>query len=589
MDLSHVQWKRLRCFIQQSLLFSATILLAACASFPPQQMEQAPSVGTAHTEVDVSKSTQPGLPLTAELVYYILMAEIAGQRGELGLAVDLYEKAADAIDSPALAGRSTQIANFTRDQKRINRALKRWIAVDPTDADVYIMQAPFLMLQGDYDAVVAAINTALELAPDKASEYLTRLSDNLNELATPEQALSVIKQIKAYKANDPEALFTYARLSAFYNNYDIALPAIESVLNQQENREDALILKAEILQRLKKGKAAMSILKRVATSNDASEKVRFAYAKLLGENHKTPQARLIFEQLHNEQPENEEVIFALGLLALEEKDGHQAKQYFSQLVTLGDRGKQASYFLGLAEELNHDIDAALIWFASVPADSQRFQAAQSRYVHLLADNGQLKEARLHIKLLRKEHPDRSVHYYLFEASFLRERGHEQAAFDIYSEALKHHPDHIELLYGRAMVSEPLNRLSVLEQDLLAILAQQPNNPQALNALGYTLTDRTNRHEEALALILKAIEIKPNDPFYLDSLGWVYYRMGKLNEAVRYLKQAVEIQDDPEFLAHLGEALWQLGQHSEAKKVWQRGLKQDPDNKLLNQTLRLFRR
>lgn len=243
--------------------------------------------------------------------------------------------------------------------------------------------------------------------------------------------------------------------------------------------------------------------------------------------------------------------------------------------------------MGLAEEINEDIDQALIWFASVPVESSRYQPAQARYLNLLAERGEIEKARNHLKLLRKENPNKAIQYFLFEASFLREQGDDVAAFDIYSEALTEFPDNKELLYGRAMVSEPLNRLSVLEQDLRIILEKEPNNAQALNALGYTLTDRTDRHEEALILIKKAVELKPNDPFYLDSLGWVYYRLGNLQVAERYLRQAVEIQSDAEFLAHLGEVLWLLDKKAEAEEMWQQGLEQDENNKLLLNTMRRF--
>ena len=231
--------------------------------------------------------------------------------------------------------------------------------------------------------------------------------------------------------------------------------------------------------------------------------------------------------------------------------------------------------------------ATLIWFDSVPAESQRFTAAQTRYINLLTEQGNVDKAQLHLKLLRKEHPERAVNLFIFEASFLRERGLDQAAFDLYSEALLEHPGNIELLYGRAMVAEPLNRLAVLEQDLRLIIKQDPNNSQALNALGYTLTDRTDRHQEAFVLITRALEIKPNDPFYLDSLGWVHFRLGHLAEAERYLRQAAEIQPDPEFLAHLGEVLWLRDKTAEAKAVWQQGLKQQPDNQFLLDTMHRF--
>lgn len=585
MNLFQSHWKNVVCFVRLCLLVSLPIFLVGCVSSPVQQatIEQIESSTDGETEI-----TEPEpLPLTAELVYYILTAEIAGQRGDMGTAVDLYHQASILEDSSAVASRSAQIALFARDQQRIHRALDRWLEVDSANANIYILQIPFLIAKGDYDGVVTAMNTALDLMPDEAKNYLAQLSNNLNERADPERALAALQQLNLYKNNDPEALFAYARSAAIYKHYEDALPAIEAVLKQQADREDALIIKAEVLQRLDKGDAALAVLKTPASKETAGEDLRFAYAKLLGENNKIAQARTVFEQLHTELPDNEEVIFALGLLALEEKDGQLAKKYFHQLVKLGDQGHQAAYFMGLSEELNNNIEQALIWYVSVPAKSQRFQPAQSRYINLLADNDQLDKARLHLQLLRKEQPDRAVQYYLFEASFLRERNKDQAAFDLYGEALAEYPNNIDLLYSRAMVAEPLNRLAVLEADLNNILAQNPNDASALNALGYTLADRTDRHQEALAMILKAVEIQPNDPFYLDSLGWVYYRLGNLDKAVRYLKQAVAIQDDPEFLAHLGEVLWQQGQQSEAKRVWQQAFQKDADNELLRKTMRRF--
>jgi len=588
MDLSFVGWGSVYCLLRKMSVFGVLIFLSACASTQPVVEQETTSVAPVSDEQATAEPVViPSLPLTSELVYYILMAEVAGQRGQIAVAAELYNKAANTVDSAAVASRSTQVANFTRDKARINRALKRWLEVDPDDADVYIMQAPYQMMAGEFDSVTKSLDKALSLAPEKSQQFLAQVADNLSELASPEQALTVMKQLQLYQQQDADVLFIYARLTKFYQQYDNALIAVNLVLEQQPEREDAQILKAEVLQRLDQGKQALAVLKKQALKNDASDDLRFAYAKLLGENNRTDQARELFQQLHQDKPKNEEILFALGLLGLEEKDGQQAKQYFSQLIALGDSGKQASYFMGLAEELNEDVDAALIWFTSVPADSSRFQSAQTHYVNLLAEKGELDKARLHLKLLRKEHPDRTVQYYLFEAAFLRQHDHNQAAFDLYSEALAGFPNNVELLYGRAMTAESLHRLSILEDDLRQILTQNPNNDVVLNALGYTLTDRTDRHQEALQLIEKALSIKPGDAFYLDSLGWVYYRLGDLEAAERYLKQAVDIQNDAEFLAHLGEVLWQQDKQTEAKKVWQQGLKQAPDNELLNETMRRF--
>ncbi|PHS22392.1 MAG: hypothetical protein COA83_11805 [Methylophaga sp.] len=578
-------------FLKQVLLFSMPLALVACAATAVQEIDEKLTEPEVVEQVQAELEAQPDvepLPLTAELIYYLTVAEIAGQRGQMGTAVDLYYKASTVSESSSLASRSAEIALFSRDQKRIDRALKRWAEVDPDDAEIYITHAPFLILQNDFDGVVTAVNTALKLSPDKSREFLSRISGNLIELASVDQAMRVIEQLDIYKENDAEALFAYSRLATFAKRYDAALSTVDQVLKQQPNREDALVLKAEILQSMGEGDKAIAVLKRAADQDGASVSVRFSYAKLLGQNDKIDQSRAVFQQLHDEQAENEEVIFALGLLAMEERDGKVAKKYFNKLVILGDRGQQASYFMGLAEELNEDIDAALIWYLSVPADSQRFNSAQTRYINLLADNGDLDKARLHLKLLRKEQPQRTIQYYLFEAQFLIERDQKQAAFDLYTEALKENVGNVDLLHGRAMVAEPLNRLDVLEKDLKEILAKDPNNHQALNALGYTLTDRTDRHQEALVMIKKAVELKPNDPFYLDSLGWVYYRLGDLEKAVNYLRQAVVIRPDIELLAHLGEVLWVQGKHDEAKQVWQRAIQKDASNKLLNDTLRRFK-
>ncbi|HHA18505.1 MAG TPA: hypothetical protein ENK70_02240, partial [Methylophaga sp.] len=241
MDLLQLHWKNIVCFVQKCIIYSMPILLSACASSAIQKPDEE-QVSNQQSEASSSEQQEQvePLPLTPELIYYILTAEIAGQRGEMGTAVDLYHQASTMTESPSVASRSAQIAIFTRDQQRVNRSLERWIEVDPTDADVYILQAPFLMLQGDYDGVVKAVDTALELAPSMAHDYLTRISDNLSELVQPDQALTILQQIQLYQDNDPEALFAYGRLAAFFKKHELALPAIEATLEQQPDREDAL-------------------------------------------------------------------------------------------------------------------------------------------------------------------------------------------------------------------------------------------------------------------------------------------------------------------------------------------------------------
>jgi tetratricopeptide (TPR) repeat protein len=562
------------------------ILLFGCAATAQQSDENNSFEAVELIDADAEESAQSemNLPLTPELIYYILTAEIAGQRGQLDIAVDLYNQAAELTDSPELAGRSARISTFSRDPQRISRALTRWQEVSPGEAEVYVMRVPFLLMEDNYPEVVKSMNRALALDPENKESYLDSLAANLSEKGDPERALQTLLELDLYQQDDPDARFTYARLAAYFQRFEVAEIAVDELLKEYPRNEAYLGLKADLLQTFNKNEEALKLIAKAAEQDGASESLRFTYGKLLGESGQSDKAKRIFEELHLENPDNPDVIFALGLLALEREDGPTAKTFFSQLLQMGDAGGQASYFMGLAEEMNDNIDSALVWFASVPADSQRFEMAQTRYINLLAKQGDIDKARQHLKLLRQERPQQAIDFYLFEAAFLRDQGMPEESFNVLSEALINHPGNIDLLYSRAMVAESIDKLDVLESDLRTILKIDPNNSQALNALGYTLTDRTDRHDEALELINKALELRPNDPYYLDSLGWVYYRMGDLEKAEYYLREAVAIQADVEFLAHLGEVLWVQDKKSEARKHWGEASKLDADNKVLQETL-----
>lgn len=567
---------------------SLPFLLMACAAVPAQQQaetDQEKVLSAFEVQTEAAQTPEEFLPLTAEIVYYVLAAEIAGQRGEIGLATDFYYQAAESVDSPALASRASRIATFSRDQSRISRSLARWQEVAPDDADVILMRIPFLLNEQKYDEVVDLMNEALAKEPQKKAVYLASYAEQLSQQVSLPDALLLMQRLQLYLVNDAEARFAYARLATFFREYTLALAEVDGLLAEEPDFEPYLVLKSEILQRKGNAELALELIEKAATKRDANPEIRFIYGKLLGENGETEKARQVFERLFEENPDNIEVVFALGLLALEREDGQTAKTMFTELVKQGDSSEQATYFLGLAEELNGNQDAALLWFASVPSDSPRFESAQGRYIAILADQGDVQKARDHLTMLRQQRPDRAVDFYLYEAAFLREQKMNEEAMTLYGDALERHPKSFELRYARAMLAESMDKLDLVEQDLRAILVEEPDNSAALNALGYTLTDRTDRHDEALVLIARALALKPGDPYYLDSLGWVYYRLGDLEKAEHYLRQAHVIQPDAEFGAHLGEVLWQRGKKKEAKKVWEDALEKDADNKVLQETLR----
>ena len=180
-----------------------------------------------------------------------------------------------------------------------------------------------------------------------------------------------------------------------------------------------------------------------------------------------------------------------------------------------------------------------------------------------------------------------VRIYLAHEELLRDAGRLEDAYAVLNAALADLPDDVELLYARGLITAHMDLLDVHERDMRRLIELKPDHAHAYNALGYTLADRTTRYEEARALIEKALSLKPNDPFILDSMGWVHYRLGNRDQARDYLQQALDLRLDPEIAAHLGEVLWMMDRHEEARAVWKRGESIDIKNKTLRETLRKF--
>ena len=190
------------------------------------------------------------------------------------------------------------------------------------------------------------------------------------------------------------------------------------------------------------------------------------------------------------------------------------------------------------------------------------------------------EARAHLHGLRGSNLREAIRIYRAEAEILMRLERFEEAMEVYDLSLNEFPQDTDLLYARAMLAEKLDRIGLLESDLTNILSREPNNADALNALGYTLADRTDRLDEAYVLIKRAFDLKPDDHYVVDSLGWVLYRMGRHQEAVAQLRRAMEINPDPEIAAHLGEVLWAMGNRDEARTVWETALQTTPDDKRL---------
>jgi tetratricopeptide (TPR) repeat protein len=282
-----------------------------------------------------------------------------------------------------------------------------------------------------------------------------------------------------------------------------------------------------------------------------------------------------FQILNRKNPDNPDVIHALGVLSTELKHYSAAKTYFGQLLRLEQKMGDAHFYLGLIAEIQEDPETAFEHFMQVDGNNQA--DARIRMANILAHKDKLNEARELIQHMRIQTPENGVQLHLVEADILRERKKYSIAHEVYTQGLELHADNFDLLYARALNAADMDRLDILERDLNRILAQKPDHADALNALGYTLADKTDRLEEAKQYIQRALALKPDSAAILDSMGWVEYRLGNLEAALEYLQRAFSISADAEIASHLGEVLWKLDKKNQALQVWRKANDQEPDN------------
>ena len=307
------------------------------------------------------------------------------------------------------------------------------------------------------------------------------------------------------------------------------------------------------------------------------------YARLLTTSDMTA-AREQFEILSAQAPRDGDLLLSLALINREVGDDLAAKAYLQQLLALEQRVDEAHYYLGRIAEEDGDTREAVSQYMQVE-DSREFLSASSRVGHILIAAAELERNHRWFDRQRQANPLRREQLYALEAELLTQAGAQTAAMQVLNQALTESPESTSLLYARSMLSEQQDDLALMERDLRTIIANEPDNTTALNALGYSLANRTERYTEALALISEALALEPDEPAILDSMGWVLYRTGRYDEALDYLTRAYAVFPDPEVAAHLGEVLWVTGDTDGATAIWREALAKAPDHTILLGTLK----
>lgn len=534
---------------------------------------------------DVPDST----PLSrADQIYHVLVAEFAVRRGRLATALEHYRRVVDVSDDPQLAERAARIALYVNDAPALLAFAQRWHDLAPDDNQAGQTLILGLLKNDRIDAVGEHIEQVRAVFAERdGQDGFAGLNNLLSQIDDRWVVLQAMELASATHPESPFAAYYLALAALDARQPDTALDALEQALERRPAWREALLLQAQVRLQAEKTELAVAGLADAVEADPDNTELRLGYARVLVAADLLEQAREQFAWLADNNPDDPEALFALGVLATEAEQYDVAEEYFERLLALDRRVSESRFELGRLNELRGDYAMALDWYAQVETED-RYLNAQVRAATMEAHLDDFEAMAERLIRLRLDYPDNAVSLYIAEAQILREESRYQAAYDILDAALRENPDNHDLLYSRALAAERLDRLDRLERDLRRILDDDPDNAHALNALGYTLTDRTDRHEEAYQLIERALELLPDDPAILDSMGWVKYRLGDAEGALPYLRRAYALTDEPEIIMHLSEVLWELGEHDEAREIWEAAYEQFPDDEYLLRLKDLFR-
>lgn len=528
--------------------------------------------------LDLAGAADADFDVEREPLYRILVAEFAGQRGRLDLAVEYYVEAAKEFQDLGIAQRATRIAVFARNNKAALEAAKIWVDQAPADTEAHQILAAMYIRDGDADAAIGHLETVLNAETESADRRLRTIADLLSREEDKITALNVMQELISRRPGDIAALVAYALLAIRAEQVDQAAVAMERVIGSDAVDTSIAMAYVALLQRHDKSRSALEWLERAIEKETDAYGLRLIYARLLADSNRYEEARVQFSLLAAKTPDNSDVIYALGLLNLQADRIDAARKNFHQLLDLKARGDDANFYLAQIEESRGEADNALDLYRAVKGGANYFQS-QIRIGLTLSSIDEVADAQAHMRSIVPENDDQRLQLVRAEGEILTQHGRLDDAMALYDRSLVDTYD-MELLYTRAMLAEKMGRLNVLEADLRTILEREPENSQALNALGYTLADRTERYEEAHELIGRALALNPDDFYILDSMGWVLYRLGRLTEAVEFLERARGIKNGPEVAAHLGEVLWVMGDKDAARDIWDSALQDQPDDQRL---------
>lgn len=533
------------------------------------------AAATAERTVDL-----PAQPLTRDILFKLLVGEVAGQRGEIGLAAEVYADVAKTTRDPRVARRATEAAMYAQNPEMATRASRIWMEADPADDAAAQTHASVLINSGDFEAAEPVMAKVLARQGDRTGPALLQIGSMLNRSGDRAAALAFAQKIAAPYSKLAEASLMLGQMAFNAGDSDLALRLGQTAAKQRRDWEPAVLFVAQVTAS-RDPAAAERFLGDASRRMPKSRSIGLAYARALGGSAQYPAALTEFKRLARMFPNDGEIGVTVGALASQAGDHDTASQYLrTALETDYAEKDNVRLMLGQVEADRGNADAALRWYESVPAGSVAYMPAQVAIARVVLRQSGLQAARERLRSVRVDSPIEQVQLIMSEAALLRESGDDRAAFDVLDAGTREFGGIADVWYDHGMAAERLDMLEVAETSLRRVIELKPDHAHAYNALGFSLAERNVRLLEARGYIEQALQFAPEDPYIIDSLGWVQYRLGELEDAEKTLRRAMSIKDDPEVVAHLAEVLVKRGKAAEARGLITGGLRKNPGNSVL---------
>ncbi|MDY0747916.1 tetratricopeptide repeat protein [Paucibacter sp. R3-3] len=538
--------------------------------------------------------------MDAPLFYQLLVGEMELSTGQAGVAYQVLLDAARRTQDEELFKRVVNIALQARAGEQALGAAKAWANAIPTSLAAHQMVVQLLALLNRPSEVADPLRELLQLTPaEQRPMVLAVLPRTFQRATEPLKVYQALEPVLQSSAKDPQthdmALVAQARLAQAAGDTATALKLARELAESSPQLEDTMQLALDLMPSQPEAEALVTARLKAQPTNNA---LRLAYGRALARAQRPEDAAREFRAVIEAAPDTVSAWFALGAMELDLRHAAAAEtaltEYLKRLadvpatdtdngLMIAEARQQAWLMLSQAAEMRGDVKAAEAWLQKIDRPDRKIETLYRR-ASLLARQDKLDQGR---KLLQPQAGDSDADArakMLAEAQLLREARLWQAAHDVLKRANERFSEDVDLLYEQSMMAEKLNNVDEMETLLKRVIALKPDYANAYNALGYSLADRGVRLEESRGLIAKALSYAPKEPFFIDSMGWVEFKLGNRTEALRLLREAYQARPDTEIAAHLGEVLWIAGEQDEARRVWQEGAKREPKNEALLETL-----